>query len=181
MTLSIATPSFVFGGKTGPVSSLSCLKYSFRFPTYSLWLSLVGWCGSWWKPGQENDPGEYFFPCPLLLKKVQYVLVLGWLMRRGTMAQHRSEMLCCRPSYISWNSITNTPMDFSIAPFLGSTWQQMGLYWLSALQHMTRAFATTASVRKPSCCLLLQNNTNTIAYSSKIITILTTRASESKW
>lgn len=116
MTLGIVTPSFFFGGKTGPVSSLSCLKYSFRFPIYSLWLSMVGWCSYWWKPGQENDPGEYFFPCPLLLKKVQYVLVLEWLMWRGTMVQHRSEMLCWRQSYISWNSITRTPMDFSVAP-----------------------------------------------------------------
>lgn len=100
------------------------------------------------------------FSAPLLLRKVQYVLVLEWWMRRGTMAQHRSVMLGGRQSYISWNSITSTPMDFSIAPSLRSTWQQMGLYWLSASQHVTRAFGTTASVRKPSCCLLLQNNTN---------------------
>lgn len=58
------TQFFFFAGKTGPVSSLSRLTYSFRFPIYSLWLSLVGWCSYWWKPGQENDPGEYFFLCP---------------------------------------------------------------------------------------------------------------------
>lgn len=161
MTLGIVTPSFF--------SLLAKLVQFLPFPALRIHLgSQFIACGFLWWAGAVTGGNQVkkmiqvntSFSAQLLLKKVQYVLVLEWLMRRGTMAQHRSVMLGGRQSYISWNSITSTPMDFSIAPSLSSTWQQMGLYWLSASQHVTRAFGTTASVRKPSCCLLLQNNTN---------------------
>lgn len=82
--LGVATPSLFFGGKTGLVSSLSCLNYSFGFPVYSLWPSLVAWRSYSWKP--DNNSGETSsFPALLpLLKKVQQVVALEWLMRRGT-------------------------------------------------------------------------------------------------
>lgn len=38
----LLTPSLFFGGKTGLVSSTSCLNYSFGFTVYDLLHSLVG-------------------------------------------------------------------------------------------------------------------------------------------
>lgn len=84
--LDAVTPSLFFGGKTGLVSSILCLNYSFGFTIYDLLHSSVQWCNYLWKPDQENDPGETSpFPTPLpLLEKVQKVLALEWLMRRET-------------------------------------------------------------------------------------------------
>lgn len=110
--LGVVTPNLFSGGKTGLVSSLSCLNYSFGFPTYSLWPSLVGWRSYLWKPDQENDPGETSsFPAPLPpLKKVQ----LSTCVRAIDEKRNNIDLSSCAWGWASvpWTGITNTPMDY---------------------------------------------------------------------